>query len=387
MTYYIAAPLLYKEVVVNNLSSFFFGVDEPVRPYHTNCITHGIIQPNLCHIMRKQDGTPYMCNQHKHHHEPTYPLPVHHKQELLAKVEALHFLNQSANEGIYDDDDDITSYQSPGEEQVLQAKFCDCPRYEDLPERKKDVTGHINPLPALRRASVGGWTEVAIWNMNHITDIMTSKSRLLGTDPTTASSRCRDFEKRLRANFPPFRCRFFCRHDSPEPLPTYLYDVPGDIEINIIHDMDFDYDGPLVAGALNIIHVMSENHFMGIDWIGRMYRSVASELHLTMLNWTDFYSPDVIGRTFIRFVLERHDVENNVQGVDDFMGQVKNLFNQQLASLSALPGDLKLKLDVCWADEEGDCPACQPDTCHPAYKTESFFNHLSRQEYDQRQKA
>jgi hypothetical protein len=38
MTYFIAAPLLYKEVVIGILASFLLGVDDYVKSHHTGCL-------------------------------------------------------------------------------------------------------------------------------------------------------------------------------------------------------------------------------------------------------------------------------------------------------------------------------------------------------------
>ena len=65
MTYFIAAPLLYKEVVLNNLSSFFLGVDDDLQPHHDNdCEEITSRQSRLCHSVVRKDGTPYKCCRH-----------------------------------------------------------------------------------------------------------------------------------------------------------------------------------------------------------------------------------------------------------------------------------------------------------------------------------
>jgi hypothetical protein len=340
--------------------------------------------------MRKQDGTPLVCYQHKHHLEPTTPFAFYHKQELLAKVEALHFLNDWADGDIYGDND-CAECESEDEEYVLEARLYDCPRQEDLPEQTKNVTGHINPLPAMKRLSAGRWTEDAHWNMNHTTNHITTISGIVETDSTTVSSVCRDFEDRLKANMPPVRCRFFCRHDGPGPLSVYPYNMPGDVELNILHSPHLhDRYAHLVVGSFNIVHIADQDDMTGINWINHAHVKIASELYMLVRKWIDLYSSDVIGRTFFRFVIERDDKYDDFEEMNYLRNLLVEGFDLQfayLASLAPLPGDLAVKLDVCWADEEGDCPACQPDTCHPAYKTDSPCNHLSRQEYDQRQKA
>jgi hypothetical protein len=395
MTYSIAAPLLYKEVVVKNLTRFFLGVDDPARPHHPSCITHRSIQPHLCHQLRKKDGSPYICYRHRDYLVPTTAFAFHHKRELLAKVEALHFCPW-ADEDICDDIDsadstdstDSTDCLSEDGEHVAPAKVCDCQRHEVVPECTKDVMGLINPLPALKRASVDRWTKDAHWTMNHILDNIPTICRISETDPTTISSVCRAFEDRLTDNIPRIRCRFLCRHIGDGPSPIYPCEIPGDVELNILHDLDFDeFYAHLVVGATNIVPIVSKDHITAIGWIEEMYVTIAIDLSCIVEYWTDLYTLDVIGRTFIRYVVERDENDHRPEAVNDLTRGMVQILEQTLASFFTVPRDLEVGLDVCWADEEGDCPACQPDTCHPAYKTDSVCNHLSRQEYDQRQKA
>jgi hypothetical protein len=168
----------------------------------------------------------------------------------------------------------------------------------------------------------------------------------------------------------------------------YPCETPGDVELNILHDLDFDeYYAHLVVGTTNIVPIVSKDHITALDWIEEMYVTIAIDLSCIVEYWTDLYTPDVIGRTFIRYVVERDENDHRPEAVNTLTRGMVQILDQTLASFSTVPRDLRVGLDVCWADEEGDCPACQPDTCHPAYKTDSFCNHLSRQEYDQRQKA
>jgi hypothetical protein len=168
---------------------------------------------------------------------------------------------------------------------------------------------------------------------------------------------------------------------------VYPYNMPGDVELNILHSPHLhDRYAHLVVGSFNIVHIADQDDMTGINWISHAHVKIASELYMLVRTWSDLYSSDVVGRTFFRFVVERDDKYDDF-GEMDYLRDLLVVQFAYLASLAPLPGDLAVKLDVCWADEEGDCPACQPDTCHPAYKTDSPCNHLSRQEYDQRQKA
>jgi hypothetical protein len=389
MTYSIAAPLLYKEVVVNNLASFFLGVDNSIQPHHQNCIDRLSTQPHLCYLMRKKDGSPYICPRHKPHLDtastatpPPTVFALYHKQELLAMVEALLFVYASADKNIYNNID-LDEWPEYGEHVSRLIKLCNVQRYEDMPECAKGGTGQFNPLPNLKRASVGRWTEETHWNIDHILD----DESLSGSLETAI---CRDFEEHLAANFPPIRSRFFCRHDAQGPLSIYPRATPGNVELNILHGPNLhDRYAHLVVGALNVVHIEDQD-MTGLNWIDHAHVKIASELYTLVRKWSDLYSFDVIGRTFFRFVIERDVEYDDLEEMDYLRDLLLEGFDLQLAllaSLTSLPGDLAVRLDICWADEEGDCPACQPDTCHPAYKTDSPCNHLSRQEYDQSQKA
>ena len=396
MTYSIAAPLLYKEVVVNNLSSFFLGVDNSVQPYHQDCITQLSNQSHLCYLMRKRDGTPYICPRHKPHLDtasaatpPPTVFALYHKQELLAMVEALHFVYASADQYIYDKIN-LNEWPRDGDHVSRLIKLCDVKRYDDVPECTKGVTGNFNPLPTLKRASVGRWTEDMHWDMNHILNNAPSLSGNIETDQETASDICHDFEEHLAANFPPIESRFFCRYDGQGPLSIYPCATSKNVELNILHGPNFhDHYAHLVVGILNIVHIVDQD-MTGLNWMDHAHVRIASELCTLEREWSDLYSSDVIDRTVFRFVIERNVEYDDLEEMDFTRNLLIEAFELEfasLASLAPLPGDLTVKLEFCWADEEGDCPACQPDTCHPAYKTDSFCNHLSRQEYDQRQKA
>jgi hypothetical protein len=109
MTYSTAAPMMYKEVVVNNFASFFLGVDDPVKEHHQACTSYPSTQTRLCHLVRRKDGKPYNCPRHDIFHQvddevdhlptatPT-PFALYHKQELLTMVEpSMSYTQQPTN--------------------------------------------------------------------------------------------------------------------------------------------------------------------------------------------------------------------------------------------------------------------------------------------------
>ena len=102
MTYFIAAPLLYKEVVLNNLSSFFLGVDDDLQPHHDNdCEEITTRQSRLCHWVVRKDGSSYKCCRHLTDStalKATKAKPgIFHKQQLLQLVEGVHLVYSSAD--------------------------------------------------------------------------------------------------------------------------------------------------------------------------------------------------------------------------------------------------------------------------------------------------
>lgn len=351
MTYSIAAPRLYKEVVVNSLSSFFLGVDNSVQPYHQDCIVQLSNQSHLCHLMRKRDGTPYICPRHKPQLDTTStatPPPtvfaLYHKQELLAMVKALHFVYASADQYIYNKIN-LNGWPQDGEHVSRLIKLCDVQRYEDVTACTKGVTGHFNPLPILKRVSVGRWTEDMHWNMDHIMKHVPSLSGNVEKDTQTASSIIRDFEEHLAASIPPLRPRFMCRHYGRGPLAIYPGNIPGDVELNILHDLCYTkYYACLVPGTFNIIRIGSDPHFSAIDLIENIHVYVASRLYFLVLEWSESYSPDIIGKTFIRFVLDRGKNADGPENVDNRTVQMVQSLNAVLASLLDPPGDLPVQL-------------------------------------------
>ena len=382
--------------MVNNLSSFFLGVDDPVRPHHQNCITHPTSQSHLCHLVKKTDGTAYVCPRHSQqpqHHTAPNAFATYHKQELLAKVEALHFVYASADELVYngnfddytsgDDtsDDDTSRYDTSDDEDDMSrlGELCDTRRYEDVPECTKRVAGS-SPLTSLKRATVGRWMEDESWTMGNV-------AQWIGTlrNDISAAAACEAFKERLSSTIPQIGPRLICR-SARQGILYYYPRTAGKIQVNILHDPLYDNFGSnLVVGAFNIVHIPPESPISSMHVFVHAYVDIVWELHTTMEAWSRSHSAAIAGRTFVRFVLSRDIGDPGIE--DDLMVDISQCFGVELASLPSLPTDFQVSWDICWAEEEGDCPACQPDTCHPAYKTDSFCNHLSRQMYDQRQTA
>jgi hypothetical protein len=99
MTYSLAAPLLYKEVVVGDFSKFFFGLDEPQSEHSSDSEESLPGQIRIC-CSSQSGGRPYECPQHSgsnsdiEEEKTGQPLStsIQSKQGLLGLVKALHLV-------------------------------------------------------------------------------------------------------------------------------------------------------------------------------------------------------------------------------------------------------------------------------------------------------
>lgn len=392
MTYFIAAPLLYKEVVVNNLSSFFLGVDDSVQPHHQACITHPTTQSRLCHLIKRKDGTAYNCPRHKSHNDasitsPTAPttFAVLHKQELLAKVEALHFVYATADKYIYTGL--CASGNQGGIHQDFFLKKCDTRRYNGVPKCTKDLPSEKTPLVNLKRSTVGRWLDDT-WNKNTCSTSVQWGDHD-GSDIAIAMGK---FEYHTSTDIPQIAPRFICRSTRGGPLNGYPY-LSDSIEINTLHNPNYlNYGENLAVSALNIVHI-GDDFRPGKMTFGRRVGWIVDSLIAAFEDWSEYLDTDSVHVTFVRFVFQRFDVDSSDEDTDnsedsedeDSDNDEEYKDKRLLAIWSAfkweldravIDPDLELETcwDVCWADEEGDCPACQPDTCHPAYKTGLLYH-------------
>lgn len=381
MTYSIAAPMLYKEVVVNNLSSFFFGADDPIQPHHEDCVVKPTTQSTLCHLTKKNDGTAYKCPRHLHptnhtdnptpHSTPTpTAFALYHKQELLAKVEALHFLYASADKYIYAG---LDIYGAEPESVLFDQ--CDTRRYKDVPKCVADLQFAHNPLVNLRRATVGRWLDKA-WGEN------ISPSDVLwgiedGSDLAMAMGK---FQHYLAHDIPQIAPRFVCRSATTGPLLSYPH-MPDYININVLHNPDLhEYGRNIVVGALNIVHITSTIELPAEQIFDDNLVEIVDSFIEYFEGWKDVFDTDELEATTVKYVIHRDTKYSDDEGSTNSYGDEPDSvlfdcwvsFRQQLDSQAFgldLEVDLKECFEICWDEEEGDCPACQPDTCHAVYRT------------------
>jgi hypothetical protein len=259
MTYSIAAPMLYKEVVVNNLASFFLGVDDPVKEHHQACISYPNTQTRLCHHIKKKDGTMYHCPRHNRSHQPDHQIststpppfafPLYHKQELLAMVEAIHIVYASVDKYVYGGID-YDACASGDDHDFSFSDLCDVRRYKDYPECAKEFSSKNTPLVNLKRATVGRW-------MSDYWDSQSPIKPIWQADFHDSESEVDlgEFEDDLADNHPRIHPRFMCRYPNLGPLDRYP-STHGKIEINVLHNPDLDQCcDNLLVGALNISFV------------------------------------------------------------------------------------------------------------------------------------
>ena len=361
--------MLYKEVVVNNFASFFLGVDDPIREHHHGCTDHPTTQTRLCHLVKKKDGAGYNCPRHHHPHQidnqvnhlsdttPT-PFALYHKQELLALVEAIHVVYASPDKHIYKGVDIGRDTLGPIPDALLP-DMCDTRRYTDYPDCIKFFPKRDSPLVKLERMSVVRWMG-DYWNEHSLVNFDWWEKWDDSDDAWTAFSQ---FEQGLGLDLPGLGPRFTCRSANLGPLRGYPYS-PCDIQVNVLHNPDLDTYGPdLVVGSLNIVYISStvgrSAEVIFMDEISM----IADELVNSFNVWKEYHHPDVVETTCVRFAVHREPPPvrfkaSRTQQYDESLLPMWGTLGQELTDTLGIGQDLSLSWDVCWADEEGDCPAC-----------------------------
>lgn len=253
LTYFIAAPLLYKEVVVNNLASFFLGIDDKVLSHHAECSDVPSTQSSICHAVIKRDASRYKCCRH-----PPSPSQdarnidaneygTFHKQQLLQMVEAVHFVYSSADRHMYNEIrlEDYVDEDGVLDDQVL--RLVDVRRYLNVPECIQ--TGELrHPLPNLERLTVASWLQ---WNI----DVNAIINATTMYRPGLSISKAYDlFERLLASRMYHFTAPFVCHC----PCRGYLvhYSAPTTILcVNAIHETNpVTFGTYLQLGASNLVH-------------------------------------------------------------------------------------------------------------------------------------
>jgi hypothetical protein len=278
-------------------------------------------------------------------------------------VEAIHIVYASVDKYVYGGINH-DACASGDDHDFSLSDLCDVRRYKDYPECVRGFPSKNTPLVKLKRATVGRW----------MSDYWDSEVDL------------GEFEDDLADNYPCIHPRFMCRYPGLGPLDRYP-SVRGKIEINVLHDPELDKCcDNLVMGALNIVYVgiVPQDAGEGATRFIPSVLDVASSLSDTFKEWDDLHDAQVIKKTFVRFTIKR---DKRVSGVlrrefSDLLKATNIYFGAMLDEITGPERNLRSNWDICWADEEGDCPACQPDTCHPAYRTDSICNKDTRLQYE-----
>jgi hypothetical protein len=115
--------------------------------------------------------------------------------------------------------------------------------------------------------------------------------------------------------------------------------------------------------------------------------AIASSFSETFQNWNDSHDAQLAKQTFVRFAIHRDEqlcLPEDIckQLCEPLLTALNLMFGSTLGLVTGPTMDLSLNWDICWADEEGNCPACQPETCHPAYRTDAICNKDTRLQYE-----
>jgi hypothetical protein len=186
------------------------------------------------------------------------------------------------------------------------------------------------------------------------------------------------FEEYIGLELPEIGPRFVCRYYTLGPLSQFPR-LTCNIEVNVLHDPDLlKYGSNLVVGAINIVYIGSLGDDPAEDVFVDHASMIAEGLVDAFEEWTEVYDSDVVAATLVTFAICRESPSNvlvvSSQDKDDESTLAMWLTFRRRLHDSLGPGkELSLSWDVCWADEEGDCPACQPNTCHPNYRIDPIL--------------
>ena len=368
MTYFIAVPLLYKEVVIGSLASFLLGVDDYVKPHHTGCSQiPSTTQTRICGNVRR-NGNAHDCSRHPSsivndadkHQSPSVIL---HKQQLLQLVEAIHIVYTPR-------DKDVFSNARPQDfafrDDFLKHldEVADIQRYKDVPSFINSLPAH-RLLPKLQRLTVGSWCRWEWKEANNLDE----------ADHIDVSEAYKAFDERLAKDMyqiaPPIVCRYHCDDGLLRHYPV----KHGDTVINILHDAQLDSFGScLVVGARNIVHVESPCRPSNPSPYEEFFEFAcvtAESLVDTMFKWVhDLYiNPMTYHATKVKFVIHRpDDWDYNTETDADILQSVRMMHEviQELRNwIDDTPGSNRLDYwdswSVVWIEDYPACPACEPE--------------------------
>lgn len=253
MTYAITAPILYKEVVINNLSAFMNGIDDIRRPYHPQPEHQRPPdgQSGICaHVVRgaghedpvKQTPTAYACPRHRH----DIDAELFHKHELIGMVGAIHVVYCNLDKTVYHDVANVIDEQD--ETTALQAldSHPAAERYRSAPADRS-----VGFETGFKRLTVGSWMADA-WNERY-------GSMVFGWErhwDQTLELQC--FESNLCFEAVDLVADSICRSVVKGPLalyPTYRDCGLFINDLTLHNPLLSELGSILAAGTDNIIHI------------------------------------------------------------------------------------------------------------------------------------
>lgn len=368
MTYHITAPLLYSEIVVQNMSALFHGIDDTVQPHHQQCAQTTEKQTRICNHITRGHGQKYHCSRHPQqtaHHTSRlpnghHPSTLYHKQELLAMTKVIHLVYSLEDERVYDE-----IYREAGDAQIAAIEEM---HTQFGPDRYTGASGLTTYLPAevsiapkLERMTLGSWM-MDSWN-----------ARYAYWRPLGDATRLFDLhinEGYLALMMYPFEPRYLCRYSSNGPFARYLA-VDNSFPLvrhNVIHNaMIGSYGLSLVPGCYNVVHFTNIPGITAIDEFTSNIEIAFRELRQAVRTWSDeCVDQDVIGATWVCYCIERphesshvvHDLVT-VGSTNDEVIEAAGMFLSQLEACDdELLEGWEWMFAVVWGNTQGCCKAC-----------------------------
>ena len=373
ITYFIAAPLLYKEVVVNNLSSFFLGVDDDLQSHHDGCLDVQSRQTRICDTVVSKRGRNYHCPRHiVPHQTDTDTVNDHdserpgffHKQQLLRLVKGVHFIYSSADRHMYGNVRIEDHINDDGAMDTDVIHHLDLGRYLNIPDCIK--SGHLKPLPNLWRLTVAAWL-----GQSDIAPIIESHSVWYQSE---ASARYRQLEKHLAGAIYLFPSVNICRYPANGFLACYP-PPSAVIAYNAIHETDLaTYGTQLRVGADNLVYITDKyKDRTPFELFSEECLMIAE--HLLEAGWTWRVGISEFEDTHVTFVIERSMEQDYCQMTDEEfeeeekdMDDLREMFRAELASTDPFDHWNDGMWEIEWVEAHLFCKACEP-IWHQTYKT------------------
>lgn len=382
MTYFIAAPLLYKEVVVNNLSSFFLGIDAPIRSHHNTCYVRPSDQRRICQWIQKGNGATYCCPAHASESSliksagekaflalqaplSTYVLGTYHKLELLEMVGAFHLVYGHQDRAIFSRLN-IQDYLDGEELDKDILNHVDLRRYTDLPPCLKRELNTSGLLPKLRRFTIAAWLLTDVWDAQ-----FPREARGFHLQDCEASRGLEQLRETLAAVIPCFAATFACRQACSGFFEEYT-NIENYPMVNTLHDpMPFAFGRFLAVGANNTIHVEQwQDDETPLARFTDLVFMFAGEVSDAINRWHDLYDgtpPQLLKCTSFTFVLHREwgypwdSVSAKDAKIDaDILDGLTALY--RAAMDIGEDGMMEFWADRCyiiWEEDDPGCPACR----------------------------